>query len=137
MCHFPFADNPYNCSCESQPHWDWIKDHQKIMHSTDRIIRCETPLSLRGRPFATVTPEEFCPLITEVTVDEIHRYSVAISWQNREHNGLSGFEIFYQAIGEGVDDVSNRFKLFRLNQCELDFEYFSPSICRPNCCRCM
>lgn len=122
--HFPFStDNPYNCSCDSQPHWQWIKDHQKIMHSTERFIKCETPLSLRGRPFATVTPEEFCPLITEVTIDDIQRYSVVVSWQHREHTGLSGFEIFYQAIDGGVDDVSpfskcylNRFKIFNSNQ---------------------
>lgn len=76
------------------------------MHSTERFIKCETPLSLRGRPFAAVTPEEFCPLITEVTIDDIQRYSMVVSWQHREHTGLSGFEIFYQAIDGGVDDVS-------------------------------
>ncbi|XP_031636562.1 protein artichoke [Contarinia nasturtii] len=97
--------NPYNCSCESQSQWEWIKDHQKIMHSTERFIKCETPLSLRGRPFAAVTPEEFCPLITEVTIDDIERYSVVVSWQHREHTGLVGFEIFYQAIDGGVDDT--------------------------------
>lgn len=76
------------------------------MHSAERFIKCETPLSLRGRPFTTVTPEEFCPLITEVTIDDVQRYSVVVSWQHREHSGLSGFEIFYQAIDGGVDDVS-------------------------------
>lgn len=99
------------------------------MHSTERFIKCEAPLSLRGRPFATVTPEEFCPLITEVTIDDIQRYSVGVSWQHREHTGLSGFEIFYQAIDGSIDDeVSsarntftvfqhlNRFKIFNSNQ---------------------
>lgn len=76
------------------------------MHSTERMIRCETPAALRGRPFATVTSEEFCPLITDITIDDIQRYSVVVTWKNREHNGLSGFEIFYQAIDGGVDDVS-------------------------------
>lgn len=107
MSIFIFTDNPYNCSCESQILWEWIRNHRKIMHSTERFIKCETPLSLRGRPFATVTSEEFCPLITDVTVDDIQRYSVVVSWQNREHTGLSGFEIFYQAIDGGVDDVSH------------------------------
>lgn len=79
------------------------------MQSSERFIKCETPLSLRGRPFATVTPEEFCPLITEVTVNDIQQYSVNVSWQHREHTGLSGFEIFYQAIDGGVDDVSSFF----------------------------
>lgn len=94
------------------------------MHSTERFIKCETPLSLRGRPMATVTTEEFCPLITEVTIDDIQRYSVSVSWQHREHTGLSGFEIFYQAIDGSIDDVSvshfehylNRFKIFNSNQ---------------------
>lgn len=77
------------------------------MHSTERFIKCDSPISLKHRPFATVTPEEFCPLITEVTIDNVQQYSVVVSWQHREHNGLSGFEIFYQAIdGGGVDDVS-------------------------------
>lgn len=110
LLFFSFAlctDNPYNCSCESQMLWNWIKDHQKIMQSTERFIKCETPLSLRGRPFATVTPEEFCPLITDITIDDIQQYSLNISWQHREHTGLSGFEIFYQAV-DGVDDVSSK-----------------------------
>lgn len=76
------------------------------MHSTERFIRCETPLSLRGRAYATVEPVEFCPLITEVTIDDIQRYSVGVSWANRDHTGLSGFEIFYQAIDGSFDDVS-------------------------------
>ena len=86
------------------------------MHSTERFIKCETPLSLRGRPFATVTPEEFCPLITEVTIDDIQRYSVVVSWQHREHTGLSGFEIFYQALDGGIDDVSPFSKCSLLNR---------------------
>lgn len=101
------TDNPYNCSCESQSTWQWVKDHQKIMHSTERFIECDAPFSLRGRPFATVTPEEFCPLITTVGVDDIQRYSITVSWQNRDHSELDGFEIFYQAIDGGVDDVSH------------------------------
>lgn len=112
------------------------------MHSTERFIKCETPISLRGRPFATVTPEEFCPLITEVTILDIQRYSVVIAWEHREHSGLSGFEIFYQAIDGAVDDVSihyrvsynfiecvcvwvcclNRFKIFNSNQ--FDFSVY-------------
>lgn len=101
------TDNPYNCSCETQSTWQWIKDHQKIMHSTERFIKCDAPFSLRGRPFATVMPEEFCPLITAVSVDDIQRYSIVVSWQNREHSELDGFEIFYQAIDGGIDDVSH------------------------------
>lgn len=76
------------------------------MHSTERFIKCDAPFTLRGRPFASVTPEEFCPLITGVSVDEIKDYSIIVSWQNREHSELDGFEIFYQAIDGGVDDVS-------------------------------
>lgn len=129
-CQFSFSDNPYNCSCESQILWEWIKNHQKIMHSTERFIKCETPLSLRGRPFATVTSEEFCPLITDVTVDDIQRYSVVVSWQNREHTGLSGFEIFYQAIDGGVDDVSHYYH-FSFLFFRFFFKYFHFMFC---CC---
>lgn len=83
-----------------------MRNHQKILQSSERFIRCEYPAVLRGRPFSQVTAEEFCPLITHVSIDDVQPYSVSVSWKNREHNGLSGFEIFYQAMDGGIDDVS-------------------------------
>lgn len=77
-----------------------------MLHSSERNIRCEYPVVLRGRPFNQVTQEEFCPLITQVSVNEIQPYSAVVSWESRENTELSGFEIFYQALDGALDDVS-------------------------------
>lgn len=77
-----------------------------MLHSSVRSIRCEYPVVLRGRPFNQVTQEEFCPLITQVSVNDIQPYSAVVSWESREHTELSGFEVFYQAVDGAVDDVS-------------------------------
>lgn len=128
------ADNPYNCSCETQSLWNWVRNHQKILQSSERHIQCESPAVLRGRPFSQVTAEEFCPLITHVSVDDVQPYSVSVSWENREHSGLSGFEIFYQAIDGGIDDVSERhnvrflyFTYILFADFTREFVHFSPA----------
>lgn len=53
-----------------------------------------------------MTQEEFCPLITQVSVNDIQPYSAVVSWESREHTELNGFEVFYQAVDGAVDDVS-------------------------------
>lgn len=47
-------------------------------------------------------PQQFCdaPLIPKIAIQDIQPYSVIVSWQSREHLGLSGYEIVYHAIGE-------------------------------------
>ncbi|XP_013109794.2 uncharacterized protein LOC106088689 [Stomoxys calcitrans] len=76
-----------------------------MMSSGDNInyLRCEHPAELRGKIFAKMEPQQFCdaPLIPKIAIQDIQPYSVIVSWQSREHLGLSGYEIVYHAIGDG------------------------------------
>ncbi|XP_075158088.1 uncharacterized protein LOC142231362 [Haematobia irritans] len=76
-----------------------------MMSSGDNInyLRCEHPAELRGKIFAKMEPQQFCdaPLIPKIAIQDIQPYSVIVSWQSREHLGLSGYEIVYHAIADG------------------------------------
>lgn len=56
-------------------------------------------------------PQDFCdaPLIMKVAIQDIQPYSVLVSWQSREHSGLSGYQVIYQSL-DVPDEV--RFHLF-------------------------
>lgn len=49
-------------------------------------------------------PQQFCdaPLIPKMAIQDIQPYSVVVSWQSRDHLGLTGFEIVYHATGDGL-----------------------------------
>lgn len=52
-------------------------------------------------------PKEFCdaPLIMKLAIQDIQPYSVLVSWQGREHSGLSGFQVVYHSM-DSNDEVS-------------------------------
>lgn len=66
-------------------------------------LRCEQPAELRARIFQRLEPQQFCdqPLILKVAIQDIQPYSVLVSWQGRDHTGLSGFRVLYQALDSG------------------------------------
>lgn len=61
--------------------------------------------------FAQLEPQVFCnqPLILKVAIQDIQTKSVLVSWQGREHTGLTGFLIRYQAVdGWAVENGADR-----------------------------
>lgn len=52
-------------------------------------------------------PQDFCdaPLIMKLAIQDIQPYSVLVSWQSREHSGLSGYQVIYHSL-EVPDEVS-------------------------------
>lgn len=103
------AENPLHCSCDAQKLWEWLRDHRKWSLSPtggDNInyLRCEHPTELRGKVFGRMEPQQFCdaPLIPKMAIQDIQPYSVVVSWQSRDHLGLTGFEIVYHATGDGL-----------------------------------
>lgn len=107
------TDNPLHCACDSQELWQWLRDHPKWtriegrsqQHDGDTVggaafLRCDQPPELRGRIFGQLVPQQFCdqPLIRKVAIQDIQPYSVLVSWQVRDHTGLSGFRVLYQAL---------------------------------------
>lgn len=103
-----FTDNPLHCACDSQELWQWLRDHPKWTRPTDApdaghsgaFLRCDQPAELRGRIFGELVPQQFCdqPLILKVAIQDIQPYSVLVSWQGRDHTGLRGFRVLYQAL---------------------------------------
>lgn len=67
-------------------------------------LRCEQPAEMRARIFQHLEPQQFCdqPLILKVAIQDIQPYSVLVSWQGRDHTGLSGFRVLYQALDSTV-----------------------------------
>lgn len=51
-------------------------------------------------------PQDFCdaPLIMKLAIQDIQPYSVLVSWQSREHSGLSGYQVIYHSL-EVPDEV--------------------------------
>lgn len=109
------SENPLHCSCDAQKLWEWLRDHRKWSLATggsggggggDSInyLRCEHPSELRGKVFGKMEPQQFCdaPLIPKMAIQDIQPYSVVVSWQSRDHLGLTGFEIVYHATGDGL-----------------------------------
>ncbi|EDW75170.2 uncharacterized protein Dwil_GK19841 [Drosophila willistoni] len=106
-------ENPLHCSCDAQKLWEWLRDHRKWSLTTStsggtdggiNYLRCEHPTELRGKVFGRMEPQQFCdaPLIPKMAIQDIQPYSVVVSWQSRDHLGLSGFEIVYHATGDGL-----------------------------------
>lgn len=93
-----------NCNCETQEIWEWLRDHQKwSIDDNDYLLECEQPANIKGRIFTQMEPQQFCdtPLIIQIGIQDIQRYSVVVTWQAREHSGLHGYQIVYQDL-EGV-----------------------------------
>lgn len=113
--------NPIHCSCESQELWEWLHDHLK-WNLLDEItgksqLNCNQPETLKGKDFLKMEPQDFCdaPLIMKLAIQDIQPYSVLVSWQSREHSGLSGYEVIFQSL-EVPDDVSFPLKLENASQ---------------------
>lgn len=105
-------DNPIHCSCDSQELWEWLHDHLKwnLIHDTavnSNQLNCDQPASLRGKDFLKMEPQDFCdaPLIMKLAIQDIQPYSVLVSWQSREHSGLSGYQVIYHSL-EVPDEVN-------------------------------
>eukprot|EP00057_Strongylocentrotus_purpuratus_P020971 XP_011675445.1 PREDICTED: phospholipase A2 inhibitor-like [Strongylocentrotus purpuratus] len=56
-----FDPNPWRCDCSLHPLYRWY------MRSNENTLTCWTPIHLRGRTLATLTDEELCPLIRNVS----------------------------------------------------------------------
>ena len=56
-----FDPNPWRCDCSLRPLYRWY------MRSNENTLNCWTPIHLRGRTLATLTDEELCPLIRNVS----------------------------------------------------------------------
>lgn len=56
-------------------------------------------------------PQDFCdaPLIMKLAIQDIQPYSVLVSWQSREHSGLSGYQVIYHSL-EVPDEVNRKKK---------------------------
>jgi hypothetical protein len=110
---FHFTDNPIHCSCESQELWEWLQDHRKWQHTLEfndnNNLHCDQPVKLRGKNFLRMEPQDFCdsPLIMKLAIQDIQPYSVLVSWQSREHSGLSGYQVIYHSLDIN-DEVSTR-----------------------------
>lgn len=105
-------DNPLHCSCDTKELWNWLKDHRKCLLLNDQRLQCEQPSVLRGKVLTDMNPDDFCeiPLILDIAVQNIQPHSLDVSWAHSESSDLNGFEIFYQALDNGIDDVSFLFK---------------------------
>ena len=70
-------------------------------------LNCDQPASLRGKDFLKMEPQDFCdaPLIMKLAIQDIQPYSVLVSWQSREHSGLSGYQVIYHSL-EVPDEVN-------------------------------
>lgn len=103
--------NPIHCSCESQELWEWLHDHLKwslLDELTGKSqLHCNQPETLKGKDFLKMEPQDFCdaPLIMKLAIQDIQPYSVLVSWQSREHSGLSGYQVIYHSL-EVPDEVS-------------------------------
>lgn len=73
------------------------------VHQAAAWLRCEQPAALRSRIFIELEPPQFCdmPLILKLAIQDIQPYSVLVSWQGRDHTGLSGYRVLYQALDNG------------------------------------
>lgn len=105
-----FSGNPIHCSCESQELWEWLHDHLK-WNLLDELsgksqLNCNQPETLKGKDFLKMEPQDFCdaPLIMKLAIQDIQPYSVLVSWQSREHSGLSGYQVIYHSL-EVPDEV--------------------------------
>lgn len=110
--------NPIHCSCESQELWEWLHDHLK-WNLLDEIsgksqLNCNQPETLKGKDFLKMEPQDFCdaPLIMKLAIQDIQPYSVLVSWQSREHSGLSGYQVIYHSLE--VSDEVRRYRVLQL-----------------------
>lgn len=70
-------------------------------------LNCNQPDNLKGKDFLKMEPQDFCdaPLIMKLAIQDIQPYSVLVSWQSRDHSGLSGYQVIYHSL-EVPDEVS-------------------------------
>ncbi|XP_047528974.1 uncharacterized protein LOC125065437, partial [Vanessa atalanta] len=90
-------DNPMTCNCESQDLWIWMQDHYKIVLQGNTKLRCEYPENLRGYRFLELPSQKLCdvPVVIRIAIQDIQTYSVLVSWQSRNQNGLNGYQVAY------------------------------------------
>ncbi|CAH2071142.1 unnamed protein product, partial [Iphiclides podalirius] len=90
-------ENPFTCNCESQDQWIWMQEHRKIVKKGLNNLFCEHPEELQGMLFIELTPQKLCdlPIVIRVAIQDIQTYSVIVSWQSRNHSGLSGYQVAY------------------------------------------
>lgn len=113
------SENPLHCGCAQQELWEWLRDHQKMINDGKTIhlgLKCEQPAELRGQTFLELDPPAFCttPLVLKLAIQDIQPFSVIVSWQSRNHSGVYGYKIVYNAISsaEYNGTVSKFFIIF-------------------------
>ncbi|XP_030843522.1 slit homolog 3 protein-like [Strongylocentrotus purpuratus] len=73
-----FDPNPWRCDCSLHPLYRWY------MRSNENTLTCWTPIHLRGRTLATLTDEELCPLIRNVSNENDISDSVCCAYDHHE-----------------------------------------------------
>lgn len=74
-----------------------MKDHYKIILKGNHKLRCEYPEDLHGYNFLELTSQKLCdvPVVIRIAIQDIQTYSVLVSWQSRNHSGLTGYHVAY------------------------------------------
>jgi hypothetical protein len=95
--------------------WEWLHDHLKwnllqepTTSGSASRLNCNQPDNLKGKDFLKMEPQDFCdaPLIMKLAIQDIQPYSVLVSWQSRDHSGLSGYQVIYRAEdGQGEEVI--------------------------------
>lgn len=74
-----------------------MQDHQKIVIKGSRNLQCEHPEELHGYSFIKLPSQKLCdvPVVIRIAIQDIQTYSVIVTWQTRNQNGLSGYQVAY------------------------------------------
>lgn len=91
-------------SIELQPARD-AEGKRFFENGTAGFLRCAGELSIRLKYFnRDIVMFSHFQLIMKLAIQDIQPYSVLVSWQSREHSGLSGYQVIYHSL-EVPDEV--------------------------------
>lgn len=76
-----------------------MHDHLKIIKKGSKNLRCEHPEQIRNHSFIGLPSQKLCdiPIIIRLAIQDIQTYSVIVTWQSRNQNGLNGYQVAYFA----------------------------------------
>lgn len=74
-----------------------MQDHYKLVIKGSKNLRCEHPEELHGYSFIELPSQKLCdiPVVIRIAIQDIQTHSVIVSWQSRNQNGLSGYQVAY------------------------------------------
>ncbi|XP_030843521.1 phospholipase A2 inhibitor-like [Strongylocentrotus purpuratus] len=103
-----FDPNPWRCDCSLHPLYRWY------MRSNENTLTCWTPIHLRGRTLATLTDEELCPLIRNVSNEnDISDSRVVITDLFADSCGIRVFDIPESQTAYAVRTITMRNNFIR------------------------